>query len=231
MTDELPPVPPSYATTRTALHLVAEHIVAPARTAATGNEIALEARPGGFGTPELPHGGWVGVAGDRLVRVDPDGTRHEQGLTTLPTAAEFVGLPSPAVTAALDIDPAAAQVVAAVFTFADAALTALRSEAGAAEAASPVRLWPEHFDLAYEQGDEAAGLRVGFGVSPGDDEHAEPYAYVGPWTPPPPGPLWNATAFPGAELSYGELRATADPAATVLAFFRARRDAVRRDPA
>ena len=36
-------------------------------------------------------------------------------------------------------------------------------------------LWPEHFDIATTL-DE-----VNYGVSPGDDYLAAPYAYVGPW--------------------------------------------------
>ena len=45
------------------------------------------------------------------------------------------------------------------------------------------------------------------GASPGDDEHDEPYLYVGPWSEQPPGPLWNANGFAGAELGYAELLA------------------------
>jgi hypothetical protein len=46
-------------------------------------------------------------------------------------------------------------------------------------------LWPEQFDLAATE-DE-----VNYGVSAGDDYHALPYAYVGPWTP-HTGSFWNA---------------------------------------
>jgi hypothetical protein len=46
-------------------------------------------------------------------------------------------------------------------------------------------LWPEHFDLAGTI-DE-----VNYGVSPGDDTHPGPYAYVGPRTP-RTGEFWNA---------------------------------------
>jgi hypothetical protein len=46
-------------------------------------------------------------------------------------------------------------------------------------------LWPEHFDVAVTA-DE-----VNYGVSAGDDYHALPYAYVGPWTP-RTGEFWNA---------------------------------------
>jgi hypothetical protein len=79
------------------------------------------------------------------------------------------------------------------------ALEALIAEADPDEAASDIHLWPEHFDVAVELGDEAAGRRATYGVSPGDELHPEPYAYVAPWTPPPPGPPWNSTAFNGAE--------------------------------
>lgn len=76
------------------------------------------------------------------------------------------------------------------------------------EDVSPVRLWPEHFDVAIELGDEPAGRRAAYGVSPGDDEHPHPYSYVAPWTPPAPGPLWNSTAFRGAELPFEQLGET-----------------------
>jgi len=46
-------------------------------------------------------------------------------------------------------------------------------------------LWPEHFDLGI------AVDEVNYGISPGDDGHATPYAYVGPWTQ-RTGPFWNA---------------------------------------
>jgi hypothetical protein len=227
MSPSLPPIPPTYTTTREALHLVAEQVVAPARTKATGNEIALEVRAGGFGTPPFPDGGWVAVDGDLLVCTAADGTVHEHRLTTLHAAVEWAGLDADASDRPLHVDPVAADVLGAVYAFADGALRTLRAEASPAAAPSPIRLWPEHFDLAYEEGDEAAGQRAGFGVSPGDDEHAEAYAYVSPWTAPPADPLWNATAFPGAELAYADLLAAADPAAAVLDFFRARRDALQ----
>ena len=51
----LKPLPATFATTVSALHRVAEQIVAPARK--PDNEIALAATPGGFGTPEFDHAG------------------------------------------------------------------------------------------------------------------------------------------------------------------------------
>lgn len=224
----LPQVPPTFITTRESLHLLAEQVIAPVRTEATGNEIALEAAHGGFGTPPLPDGARVSVDGDLLCRTEPDGTVHEHRLSTLHAAGEHAGLTRSLPDATLHVDPAAAELIGALYAFGQDALSALRSEAGDGAAPSPIRLWPEHFDIAYEEGDEAAGARAGFGVSPGDEEHPEPYAYVTPWSEQPAGPLWNATAFRGAELGYADLLAADDPRAAVLTFFRERRDALQR---
>ena len=49
--------------------------------------------------------------------------------------------------------------------------------------------------------------------------------YVGPWSAPTDGDLWNSTAFNGAELSYGELRAV-DPVGAAVDFMRARHQAL-----
>jgi hypothetical protein len=83
-----------------------------------------------------------------------------------------------------------------------------------------VQLWPEHFDIAFELGSNAA--RANFGASPGDDEHDEPYLYVGPWTAEVSGELWNATSFTGAELRYSELLRTEDQRRAALDFMRER---------
>jgi hypothetical protein len=227
----LPPVPATLITTREALHLVAEQVVAPVRAQATGTEIALEVCPGGFGTPTLPDGSKVGVDGDRLSVTAADGTLDEHRLTTLHAAATWAGLVhGPMRDAPLHVDATAADLVATVFTFGDTTLRALRAGAAADAAPSPIRLWPQHFHIAYEEGDVVAGTRAGYGLSPGDEGHPEPYAYVTPRAT-PTGPLWNATGFPGAELSYEELRTTPDPVAAVLDFWRTRRDALQRPDA
>jgi hypothetical protein len=85
-----------------------------------------------------------------------------------------------------------------------------------------VQLWPEHFDLALEIGNEQAERRAALGGSAGDDTHPEPYLYVAPWSARPEGELWQARGFPGAELPYAELLAAPDPRATALEFFRVR---------
>jgi len=170
--------------TRLALHALAEQVVSPLRVQATGNEIALEARPGGFGTPDLPGGGWVGVSGMDVVRAD--GEREPIG--SLRAAAAFVGLHGAGELSdePLAVDPHAAALLAQVWADATRDLTAFAPDA-------EIHLWPEHFDVAIELGE------VTYGVSPGDEHHREPYAYVAPWSAPAPGDFWNATGFTGAE--------------------------------
>lgn len=199
----LQPLPGSFAATRDELHRVAEQVVSPARVAATGNEIALEATPGGFGTPAFPGGGLVRVDGAELVVEEADGTEQRSRL---------------------DVDPAAAAALGALYAFAWDVLGTLRDEAQDDADVSELHLWPEHFDVAFEQGPEADGRRAGYGVSPGDDDHPEPYLYVGPWAEPPSGPGWTATGFRGAELGYADLLAAPDQRSAALDFFRSRRD-------
>jgi hypothetical protein len=83
-----------------------------------------------------------------------------------------------------------------------------------------VQLWPEHFDMAVEIGDDSAGRRAVFGVSPGDDNHDEPYVYVAPWSAVGSSPFFNATAFAGAELTYKDLLAADDQRNAALTFLR-----------
>ena len=155
--------------TRTELHRIAEEVVSPARVAATGNEIALEARPGGWGTPPFPDGGEVRVEGTELVTVAADGTETRERRE------------------AIDADPQAAQAIADFFRLVWDVL-------GELDSPEPTHLWPEHFDVATEIG------RATYGGSPGDETHAEPYLYVSVWDDVEEDPLWNATAFRGAEL-------------------------------
>jgi hypothetical protein len=110
----------------------------------------------------------------------------------------------------LDVDPEAAAALADWYAFGDDVLRALGGE--------PI-LWPEHFDIAIVIGE------ANYGFSPGDEQHAEPYAYVGPFKP-FEGELWNATGFPGAELTYAELLAAPDPRAAALEFFTTRKEAL-----
>ncbi len=227
----LAPLPGSFAATRDALHLVAERLVAPARK--PHNEIALMATAGGFGTPPFEFGGsrlQVRVEGVDLV-VERDGEITRGPVTSLAAGGELLGpellldgLPED--TDPLAIDPVAADALADYYAFAQDVLERLIAELGAATDQPEPILWPEHFDLAIEAGSQAQGARATYGASPGDENHAEPYMYVAPWTAPPRGEGWNAVGFSGAELTYGELVAAADPDATALEFFLARRAAL-----
>jgi hypothetical protein len=104
-------------------------------------------------------------------------------------------------------------------------------------AASEVRCWPHHFDLATLVTLEAdprgrATRTVGLGLSPGDDAYPEPYAYVTPWPypeasrelPPLPSGRWHREGFTAAILTGSELVAGvagAQQAERLRAFFEA----------
>ncbi len=192
-----------------ALHQVAEQIVAPARK--PENEIALTATPGGFGTPVFEYG-----AVQQQVRVDGAELVYERRvpLTSLEAARQLVAdlVPAPLSSEPLEVDPEAAARLADWYALGAAVLGEFSD--------APIRLWPEHFDIAIEM-DE-----VNYGFSPGDEHHDEPYAYVGPHTTEVSGELWNATGFRGAELSYTELLAAPDPHAAALDFFTIRKEAL-----
>lgn len=220
----LAPLPDGFATTVASLHHVAEQIVAPARK--PDNEIALQATPGGFGTPPFEHEGagrQVRVEGDELV----DGDRRA-ALTSLETARSIVAdlVPTPLSDAPLAVDAAAAGALADIYAFGAALLQRLVDDAAPSDEPTSPTLWPEHFDIAIELG--AGDARANYGVSPGDEHHAEPYLYVGPWTAAAAdGALWNGTGFHGAELSYPELAAAPDQFAAALDFMTTRMDALR----
>lgn len=206
-------------------------MIAPARK--PDNEIALIQTPAGFGTPPFEHDGrrlQVRVAGAEIV-VEEDGPERRAPIVSVAEAAAFVGadlfpdgLPDDPIE--LRIDPGAAGALAEFYAFAARVLEAVGSIMAPADEPSPVYLWPEHFDLAFEAGPESLGRRATYGASPGDRDRREPYVYVGPWQAQPPGELWNATGFAGAELGYAELVAAADPEGLVAAFFDARREAL-----
>jgi hypothetical protein len=219
----LEPAPPGLRDTRLALHLVAEKIVSPARVAGTGNEISLRYTRDGFGTPFYGDDEQVRVEGGELV-VEREGKERREELTTLRSAGELVGTID---AQDLDEDPLAIDASAAGFlgdwfAFGTLVIAELRARAGDGLDASNLNLWPEHFDVAAELGREQVGERAGYGASPGDDDHPEPYLYVAPWSAPPEGELWNATAFTGAELTYGDLLDSDDQVEAAVGFFESR---------
>jgi hypothetical protein len=225
----LDPLPDSFRSTRDALHRVAEQVVA--RACKPENEIALRQTPGGFGTPPFEFEGralQVRVEGADIV-VEEDQSARGAPIVSIGEAAEFVGASlfvggMPGDRTPLGIDPGAAAALADFYAFGAGALQALLGAMSPADEPSTITLWPEHFDIAFEAGAESLGRRANYGASPGDGDHPEPYLYVGPWQPQTSGGIWNATGFAGAELTYAELLAAADPEECAADFFAARRE-------
>jgi hypothetical protein len=210
----LPAPPDALAATRASLHRLAEHVISPTRQRANG-KIGLRWTRGGFGTPYFGNDVQVRVAGDVLtVQI---GGRQQQGrLVTLKDAAEFVGFDltrqdAAYDTSSLDVDVAASTWLGDLYGFGTSVLEQLRAQAPAGSAPSRVQLWPEHFDLAVELGDEAAGRRAAYGVSPGDESVAEPYLYVS---------AWESDGFEFAPLA--AILDAPDQREAALAFYRAR---------
>jgi hypothetical protein len=197
--------------TRDSLHRVAVHVVARARSQATGR-FSLRVTPGGFGTPEYGDDARrVRVSGDLLVvEADPAGGARAGAVKLdgipLRLAAAFVGID---LTAALDVghdtppigDPdaplvvheRAARVLAGWLAKANVALDRLVAVLPPEAAATLPRLWPEHFDVAIDAA-VTPGARANFGASVGDGFCGEPYVYVGPFGSERPGSVafWNA---------------------------------------
>ncbi len=97
----------------------------------------------------------------------------------------------------------------------------------AEEGASPVRVWPHHFDIAVliELGaeddrpvDPEEARSVGVGMTPGDDSYPDPYWYVTPWPYPaatglpklPPPGAWHTEGWVGAVLGAADLVGAGD---------------------
>lgn len=189
---------PGAPPTITALHVLAEHVLGAGLYAATGH-IGLQVAPGGFGTPSSADGDlggrWVVADGALAVRRSDGTTERQAEITTVAAAAAFFGvrpgMPSSVYTPAteldldapLEVDRAVADRVGVWFSLGDAALAQFAAD-HTGDDPSGRTLWPEHFDLGLSMAE------VNYGVSPGDELHAEPYLYVGPWTP-RNGSFWN----------------------------------------
>ncbi|MDP9334176.1 MAG: hypothetical protein M3Q30_12840 [Actinomycetota bacterium] len=223
----LEPLPDSFVAARDGMHALAEHVLAPARYRSDGH-IGLVQTPGGFGTPTFGDGERVRVDGVELVHERP-GTSTRVRITTVGAAAQFVGIPpgapaevyEPATPctpdAPLSVEPEAASVLAAWIALGESLLDELR-ETYAAHDPTTATIWPEHFDLACELGDAAAGTRATYGASPGDRAIPQPYLYVGPWEASRrSGKL--ATQPWGAAMTYDELRTAGDAKGAGMDFF------------
>ncbi|MEA2458931.1 MAG: hypothetical protein QOC95_1903 [Thermoleophilaceae bacterium] len=221
----LDPVPPTLGVTRDALHRVAERVISPARARANG-KIGLRWTLGGFGTPFFGADAQIRVNGAHLV-IDAGGQERRHAIETISGSAAAIGFDlrgtaEERLDAPLEIDALASRFIGDWFGFVTSVLEQLRAEAPEEWEASRVQLWPEHFDVAVELGNEQAETRAAVGGSPCDAAHAEPYLYVAPWTARPEGELWQARGFSGAEMGYSNLLAAADQRGAALEFFRAR---------
>ena len=224
--------PASFPTTRLALHSLAEHVLAPARRSSNG-KIGLRFTRAGFGTPFFGAGKQARVEGSELV-VDHGGWEERAPLSTLQEAAAFVGIECGArpdlyepttplyPEETLHVDETAARWLGEWFGFGCSVLEQLRAEVHAAGKPSRVQLWPEHFDMAVELNDPTGAHRAGYGISPGEDEHEDPYLYVVPWSP-CDDDWWNASHFDGALLDLKVVLDASDQRAMALDFFRTSR--------
>ena len=239
------PLPPLtardvFAPTRTALHTLAEHVLARARYDANG-KIGLRYTRGGVVTPWFRHreeDTQVRIEGANVV-VHRDGDARSVPLSTVAAAAELAdvepGAPdevyAPTTTltpdAPLVLDSGSVEFLGAWFGFAASVLEQVRAETDAADQASRVQLWPEHFDLSVDIGDEQAGRRGTFGASPGDDVDRDPYLYVTHWADVAEDGFWNEDHFPGASLAVGTLAALPDQRSSALTFLRRGRELLR----
>jgi hypothetical protein len=220
--------------TRLGLHRIAVHIVARARQQATGR-FSLRVTPGGFGTPEYGDDlRKVRVSGTTLViESDAAGATSGQAIEingrSLRELADTVGLDLDApldvgrdtpdlgdVDEPIALDADSARHLAGWYARFSVALDAVNAQVGAGAKSTPVRLWPEHFDVAVDL-EASPGQRVNLGGSPGDHYAEQPYLYVGPFTDARPGDdqFWNAPF--GAARPVGEL-GEGDPVSAAVAF-------------
>jgi hypothetical protein len=232
MTEQLPmmpgPILDSFAATRESLHQLAYFCLSPARYRFE-ERMGLKPTHNGFGTPQL--GGRVlRVEDDLLVAEGPEGVATRT-ITTVADAADFCGItyrtdwfvgfgdpldPFPP-EVQLRIDVASVRLIGDLFALGERVLRRLGDSIP--EEITEIQLWPEHFDLATEAGDEQSGRRASYGISPGDHSHPDPYFYVSAW-----GEIdrsdhyWNDHAFNGASLDYADLAGVTDPETAALEF-------------
>jgi hypothetical protein len=237
----LPDLPADLVDCRLGVHRLAEHVISPARFVAN-SKIGLRWTYSGIGTPFFR----ASDGRDRQVRlegtdlvIDEVTMERRSAITTLSEAAAFVGVALgteklyPPATEPDEDAPAALTAEGAAFLsdwfgFSTSVLEQLRAEADEDEQPSRLQLWPEHLDISFEQGDEAAKRRAGYGSSPGDAGHAEPYFYVLPWTAVPDEGYWGELHFHGARLGWADLAAAGDQRAMALDFLREGRDLLRK---
>ena len=220
-------VPEGFVTTRRCLAAIAQYVLGPARYQANG-KLGLRFTRGGFGTPYYGDNVQLRVEGDTIV-IDEDGAEQAMSIGTIvdlkdafdvdidPPTDLYTPAPAPEV---IDVDAESTIALGDLFGFATSCLEQLRFENAELEP-SRVQLWPGHFDVALELGDNSRNARAGYGVSPGDEVHELPYLYVVPWKECSDKRWWNETHFNGARLDYKELLDAEDQRTVALDFYRA----------
>jgi hypothetical protein len=214
--------------TRRSLHAVAETILA-GHQYRVAHTIRLAVAEGGFQTLPLPGSpSLLAVRGTDLVVTTGLSDRVIALRGSLKDMADAAGVafgapdgvyPGGERAGANDlvaVDGAAASVLLSSFALGDAALRRFGQRHAPAEPPTPV-LWPEHFDVGITID------KVNYGLSPGDDEIPEPYAYVGPFER-RAGAFWDRPF--GAARLVRELR----DVATMVEFLEAGLTAAASDP-
>lgn len=171
----------AYVTTRRQLRGVAESFIAGPQYRLAGT-IRLAVRPDGFTGAAISvavHGTELVWGEDAAPLAGPVGALvAATGLDVGPPDGAYEIADALPLDAVLDLDPASAELIHRSLYAGGFALKSTIQEQ------HPV-LWPAHFDVAVTENE------VNYGVSPGDDFHPLPYAYVGPWTS-RIGAFWNA---------------------------------------
>lgn len=191
----------AYVATRRQLRGIAESFIAGPQYRSAGT-IRLAVRPDGFTGVSIAvavHGTELVWGEDAAELTGPVGVlAAATGLDVGPPDDAYEITDALSLDAVLDIDTASAELVHRSLYAGGFALKSIIQEE------HPV-LWAEHFDVAVTENE------VNYGVSPGDDFHPMPYAYVGPWAS-RIGPFWNAPfgAFESLDPAHDLDRLAAD---------------------
>jgi hypothetical protein len=222
------PDPSNLVTTRDALHQLAYFALAPARYRETGR-LGLRPSAGGFMTPEFEEK-VARVEGDLLILEEQSGVATRT-ITNIGDACGFLGIPydpdwfvefrDPLPPAdpgkPLEVDAGVTRQIGDLFLFGARVLRTLGEMADPGDEATEIQLWPEHFDLATELGDEEK--RASYGLSPGDVAHPEPYLYVSAWGEiDRSNPYWNDPHFNGSSRTYQEIASAPDASVAAVDF-------------
>ncbi len=225
----LPVLPPGFAESRRALHLITFYAFSYARQLVE-DEVWCVPTPGGLGTPSFEER-VLRVEGLDLVEEIGGVETNRERISTLRAALAFAGVEFDRARGerndveiphdldeVFNIDPRAVSALAAFYAIGAEVLEDVLAGAVDGEETA-VRLWNEHFDLAIEVGSEERHRRASVGFSPGDEHIPVPYVYVVAWWKDETAHLLSPTApFGGVALTYGELRSSTDPAAAARAF-------------